>query len=58
MDVYQSWLGCFLIGVWVFIHYLKWKLFNLFSMINLAYVLEINEFRRDYSNLNNLFQRY
>ena len=31
---------------------------SLFSTINLVYVLEINIFGRDYSNLNNLFPRY
>ena len=34
------------------------QILSLFSSINLAYVLEINIFGRDYSNLNNLFQRY
>ena len=34
------------------------QILSLFSTINLAYVLEINIFGRDYSNLNNLFQRY
>ena len=34
------------------------QIFSLFSTINLAYVLEINVFGRDYSNLNNLFLIY
>ena len=34
------------------------QILSLFSTIKLAYVLEINIFGKDYSNLNNLFQRY
>ena len=34
------------------------QILSLFSTINVAYVMEINIFGRDYSNLNNLFQRY
>ena len=93
MGVFQSWLDCFSIGVWVFIQninflssvvcilsanlytgvhllqFLNAVIFSLitlsfkyiklhqilsqFSTINLAQVLSINIFGRDYSNLNN-----
>ena len=29
MGIFQSWLDCFSIGVWAFIHYSKYKLFHL-----------------------------
>ena len=34
------------------------QILSLFSTINLAHLLEIGIFGRDYSNFNNLFQRY
>ena len=38
--------------------FLLHQMFSLFSTINRVGVLEINIFSRDYSNLNNLLQRY
>ena len=40
------------------VSFLLHQMLSLFSTINLVYVLEINIFGRDYSSLNNLFQRY
>ena len=42
----------------LFFKYIKLhQMLSQFSTINLAQVLEINVFGRDYSNLNNIFQR-